>query len=120
MVKASITYDITTPESAEEGCTAEHGWWMPGGWEHALEDDDGYHDDVLEAAQKGDFDLEIGEAIRAAIDHGCIEVQNNGKSLSAYSLGENQDMHTGGYTRHCLHIDGCSEGSIKRIERLLK
>lgn len=31
-----VTYDITTPESAENGEAAESGFVEPGGWRHAL------------------------------------------------------------------------------------
>ena len=39
-IKVQITYDVTTPESAEDGDTADHGFYGPGGWKFSIADDD--------------------------------------------------------------------------------
>lgn len=39
-IKVSITYDVTTPESAEHGDTADHGFYGPGGWKYSIADED--------------------------------------------------------------------------------
>lgn len=39
-IKVSITYDVTTPESAEHGDHADHGFCGPGGWKYSIADDD--------------------------------------------------------------------------------
>ena len=39
-IEISITYDVTTPESAEHGDTADNGFYGPGGWKYSIADDD--------------------------------------------------------------------------------
>lgn len=36
MIIVSITYDVTTPESAEHGDTADHGFYGPGGHKYSI------------------------------------------------------------------------------------
>jgi len=122
--KASITYEVITDESAENGDMAEHGWWLPGGWEHPLEDTDGWHDDVLAEAQAGEFDLEVGRAVRAAVELGAIhEIQILGDGLSARSVDAPCDracIEDGEHRFYWLHVKGCSPGTLARIARVLR
>ena len=39
-IKVSITYSVTTPESAEHGDNADHGFYGPGGWKYSIADED--------------------------------------------------------------------------------
>lgn len=122
MNRASITYSVTTHESAENGDHAEHGWWLPGGWEFPLADEKGDHPEVLAEARAGEFDLTIGDAIRAAIGLGAVhEVQVEHDGLSARSVDPPCDrafIEDGESRTYTLHIK-CSKGSAKRIARLL-
>jgi len=38
MIKIQMTYDRTSPESAEHGDFSDHGWYEPGGWYYSLRD----------------------------------------------------------------------------------
>jgi hypothetical protein len=121
-MKARITYNITTEESAIEGCYSEHGWWMPGGYEYPLEDEDGYHEDILSNAKNGDFDLDFGDAIYYAKELNCTDISMNGKGLSITSEDAPIDrdyLEKGKVRQYTVHID-CSEGSAKRIAKLFK
>jgi len=91
-MKASITYTVTTRESAEHGDYAESGWYMPGDREYPLEDSEGRHESVLSEARAGDFDLEIDEAIREAQNLGAVhEIEINGSKVRAYSVDPPND-----------------------------
>ena len=122
--KASICYEIITHESAEEGDFAEHGWLDSGGTEWPLRDDEGDHPDILERARAGEFDQSVGEAIAHAIQLGATsEVSVNGDCLSARSVDAPLDWEniTCGESRYySLHIEGCTEGTLARIARVLK
>jgi hypothetical protein len=41
-IAIQITYDVTTHESAEEGDTADNGFYGPGGWKYSISDDSFY------------------------------------------------------------------------------
>ncbi len=113
--RASITYETTTPESAEHGDFAEHGWYMPGGWEYPLQDNDGHHEDVLDQARAGDFDMTIRDAIEAAKwMGGWIDC---GSWFSTCSPDE--DYQTGEDTYYSLHPEGVTPSTYRRIARLL-
>ncbi len=117
-MKASITYATTSEESAIAGDVESHGWWMPGGWEHALSDSEGYHEDVLDEAQSGEFDLELSDAINQAQGLGCSYVEINGKALSVSTQDADTSPHNGEETHYTLHISEVSEGSAQRIAKL--
>lgn len=117
-MKATITYEVITQESAEHGDVEEHGWWLPGGWEHALSDALGDHPELLREAQSGAFDLELGDAIRAALDLGCCEVSPGERSISVRSvdpLGDRRYMEDGEERFFTLHVNGISPGTVARI-----
>jgi hypothetical protein len=108
MVKLTFTYEVITPESAAEGCTAEHGWYMPGGYQHPLEDAEGRHNVILTAAIEGDFDhvMRASDALRTIrSEMGCLDyVQANGEHLSAWESDGRQDYTTGANERRSVHV----------------
>jgi len=120
MATASITYSVTTPESAENGEHAEHGWWLPGGWEHPLEDADGYHESVLEEAKAGDFDLSVEDAVEAAISLGAVhEIQVDGTYLSARSVDaplDRANIEDGESRYYTLHVEDASPEELQSIK----
>ena len=116
--KAGFCYDIVTTESAEIGDTAEHGWILPGMWTFPLYDDDGHHNDVLDQAQAGDFDIDdLGEAIRFAESLGISE-----DCGTCFSTSDSQirDYSTDEHWSYSMHIDGVTPSTYRRIARLLR
>jgi hypothetical protein len=121
---ATITYEITTPESAEDGDVAEHGFWTPGGWEHVIEDATGSNAVTLAEARDGEYDLTIGTALRAALELGAVhEIERHPRGLSARSIDPAQDrsfFENGESRTYALHVKGVSAGTAARITRVLK
>ena len=86
-MKATIAYSVSTHESVENGDVEEHGFWLPGGWEHPLNDSRGDHPEVLVEARAGAFDIPWRDALRHAIELGAThEIQINGSEVSALSV----------------------------------
>lgn len=121
---ARIGYTVTTPESVEYGDYAEYGWWLPGGWEYPLRDSKGQHPDILERGHAGEFDLTVGEGIRAALDLGATqEIQLVGGTISSRSINpltDRANIERGESRYYVLHITGVSAGTLARIKRLLE
>lgn len=124
----SFTYQCTTPESVEQGDLSEHGWFLPySGFCNPLEDESGYHEAVLQAAQRGEYDVSLSEALSEAQDLGCTECYHThthpdtGRvSFSVYtSEWQDTDFRTGEKISHCLHVKGVSPGTAARILRYL-
>jgi len=115
-MKITFCYSVVTPESAAEGDTAEHGWIMPGMWKYPLEDSEGYHEDTLEDAKHGDFDLEdLEDAIRFAESLGICSDDGSG----FYSVDPDIDYQTGGETTYSMHVEGVTDATYQRIARLI-
>ena len=115
-MRVSFTYEVITPESAGYGEAAEHGWIMPGHWEYPLQDDDGYHREVIDQAQRGDFDItDLSEAVSFAQSLGiCCDT---GGWLE--SIDPDRDYTTGAETRYAMHIEGVTPSTANRIARLV-
>ena len=115
-IKASFCYQTVTHESAEQGDYSEQGWITPGMWEFPLQDDNGHHNDVLEQAQSGDFDVtNLSEIVSFAQSLGISE--NSGNWLS--SVDPDIDYQTGEDTTYSLHIEGVTPATYNRIARLI-
>ena len=120
---ACITYSVTTHESAENGEHAEHGWWLPGGWEHALETVHGHNDDVLAEAKAGEFDLPLKEAIEHALDLGCTQGEAHLTSLSVSSVDPPCDrafLEDGESRHYTLHVDNLTPLRMRLVKSYLK
>lgn len=107
-MKATITYSVTTEESAQDGDHAEHGWWV-GGYEYALQDEDGYHENRIAEARAGDFDLDWRDAIQSAFNLGAThEIEVNGSEVSSRSVDPPCDrafFEDGESREYTLHIE---------------
>lgn len=109
--RAWITYDLISPESAEEGDVEERGYYAPGGWTFP---DPGY---TGERAREfgADNALSVDEVLRWAQDRGPW----HGERGTYYDEGDpDTDYSTGEETRYAVHFE-VSPGTLKRIERLL-
>ena len=99
----TVTYSIVTPESAEHGDDAEHGFAAPGGWHFAIET----------CGSIEDNGLTLREAVGMM---GCVEdcgrwfVETDGR----------EDYKTGAVTTYSLHPPrNITESSYRRLARLL-
>jgi hypothetical protein len=117
-MKASFTYQTVTQESAERGDYSEHGWVLPGMWKYALQDEDGYHENVLDEAKRGEFDLTgLGEIVSFAQSLGVC----TGEGADwFYSVDDDMDYETGERTQYCLHLEGVTPATETRILRLIQ
>ena len=118
MPTISYTYDVVTPESAEQGDTADHGFCEPGGWEYSL----------LDPATEADVDAHpecywvpvskrsVREGIAAACDWGCVEDNGDG---SFYSVDPDVDYSTGESRSHAVHFNGFTPATLGRISRAI-
>ena len=117
-MKASFTYQTVTPESAERGDYSEHGWILPGMQKFALQDDEGQHDDVLDEARRGIFDLtDLGEIVSFAQSLGI----DTGEGADwFYSTDPDVDYETGEDTTYCLHFEDVTPATKTRIFHLIQ
>ena len=111
-VTYTMTYDKVTPESAEEGCFSESGFYMPGGWEYPT-DDAPTGPAFLEWCQRmGPFEIE--GTVREVLDTIRGWEDNGGGSF--YEVDADIDYTTGEETRRALHL----HASARNIERIRK
>ena len=105
-ITIDFTFQTTTPESAEHGDFAEHGFITPGLWKYTVED---YERTVWK----------LGD-LRGLIDFarslGICETEG---ASWAYSVGSDIDYSTGEETTYAMHIDGMTVSTKDRIYRLL-
>jgi hypothetical protein len=121
--KFCITYEIVTPESAEDGEFAEIGWYGPGGWTYPLSDTDPERQARLVEARSGDFDLSLRDAFKSALRLGVAgggwNEWSDGLGFACYTSSDDVSARDGSVTRYCLHGSHLSAGSVARIRRLL-
>jgi hypothetical protein len=103
-VKLSYTYDIVTPESAEDGDVAECGFYQPGGWQFPLPE---YGGAPLDESPEPE-EMTARQALREIRDNvGYIDhVQEHGDSLDIYPADGSQDYEDGSETRIMAHVRG--------------
>ena len=101
-----VTYEIVTPESAEDGDAAERGYAMPHGWQFELS--------TMTPADVAACALDL----RSAVDMlGCVE--DSGRWFS--EINSRPDYATGAETRFDLHPPcNITPASYARLRRLLK
>jgi hypothetical protein len=103
----SVTYEITTPESAEAGDAAEAGFASSGGWKH----DDRALMDLRSAISN------CGYYPRAARP-GCGGFEDCGRWFA--TLDADQNYRTGEETRYALHPPAdITPASYARLRRYL-
>jgi hypothetical protein len=98
-----ITYEIVTPESAEHGDCAEHGFVQPGGWRHPI--------DTVEMDRDRDalsFDLRSAINMIGYVENaGSWFVETDGRanhrdgSNTRYSLHPPKTITASSYARLC-------------------
>ena len=118
----AYTYDIVTPESAEQGDVSEAGFCDFGGWEYPngvphIELDQKQHPELYWVpVGPGDKQRSIGDGIEAARSWCCTE--NNGDG-SFYSVQPDPNYLTGESTTRAVHFNGFTPSTLGRIARLI-
>lgn len=131
----SFTYDVVTPESAEEGDTDEAGFCDSDGAPTLLVKENGRHLDVDLRKAPPDIAWEragdLRTVVRAARDLGCVETGDPWQSgadisermpkaqFTAYGHGE-ANWRTGASMSYAFHVSGVTLSTAKRIARLLR
>jgi hypothetical protein len=118
-MRAWITYDIITEESAIIGDAAERGYYAPGGWTFP-QDFNMYGE---EAAKFRDNNaLTFHEVMRWAMERGGRWLGQNGTYYLEPNNDEFEETEDGnsGNISYAIHFDdNISNGSLRRIERML-
>lgn len=118
MIKVRWTYSVVTQESAEQGECSEHGFYEPGGWRWPLEDENGYHKEVLEDAQKGEFDVFYDDLRSLISDAEDLGVAFHDDADRACNIDPDIDYRTGESTTYNLHIS--NERQRHHVAKVLK
>ena len=107
----AITYDIVTPESAEEGDVAERGWVQKYEplkvYEYDYEDEDESESDVL-----------VRRMATILRHEGADDREYNNDGLTYVT--RNEDYRTGEVETHYYHLDGWTPSQIAQIKRLVR
>jgi hypothetical protein len=113
MIEIGFTYEVITPESAEQGDVAERGGYEPGGWKFADEyEPKPWHPGTLR------------DAIKSARNLGISEPSQWPAFISAHgwfsSADPDPDYRTGENTYYSLHVSGVTVATLNRIRRILQ
>lgn len=102
-----VTYDIVTPESAENGEADRGGYVTPGNWHFEV-----WPEDTVEKTE--DIELTLKEAL-SLVSAGCME--DSGSWFT--EVDSDQDYKTGEYETRSLHVpDNITQSSYDRIKRI--
>jgi hypothetical protein len=112
-MKAFLTYQTVTPESAAQGDFDDQGWVVPGLGEFSC-------DDVLEEIKADDSDYvvarTVAELVSVAESFGCLFWPD---AEWAYSIDPVTDYATGEEKTYSLHVEDVTPPTYRRIVRLL-
>lgn len=133
MATASVTFETVTPESCEQGDFDDHGWIAPNEYRVSLGGrctSEKRYSKRVRMSQRGRYDWTVAAAVRFILDKARyvqsevnVDVQTwrPGRSwvvivtLERSQEDESSDESVG----YGLHIDGLSQGTADRLERLL-
>ena len=110
------TYDIVTEESAANSETAEHGFYMPGGWTYPIPDGltgeafDTWCEETGPFAEPYDEDDYTGDRSDHLIERGIAQ------ALLHDGMDETEDGEAGCMTRRA-HVAGCDAGKVLALAK---
>jgi hypothetical protein len=131
MAVASVTFETVTPESCEQGDFANHGWVAPNEFNVSLGGrcmSEKRYAKRVRMAQRGRYDWTVGAAIRFILgkaEHVQSEVDVDicmgapGWRVSVTVERSQEDESRAESVGYGLRIDGVSQGTADRLERLL-
>jgi hypothetical protein len=115
MIKIQITYEKITPESAEQGSVADHGFAEPGGWEYSIADqafearcaEVGREQALKEARPEPEEFATINDAVRFLLDNGPLESSSSVLDEHTWlsQIDPGLDYATGEETRLSFHLE---------------
>jgi len=123
MITFAFTYQIVTPESAENGDFDDHGFVVDG-HEFSLNNEK-IADDILNE-NPDDYHTQwklgtLEEVIRIARNYGISEPSDSTIQCGTwfYSVDPDINYRTGEDTTYSFHVDGVTRSTLRRIHRLL-
>jgi hypothetical protein len=126
-MRATVTYETVTEESAEHGDWADYGWIAPNEYRVSLNNAGRNYGKRVRMAQRGRYDwTDLGDAIRFILEKARSEVDVDvhtwepGRSWVVRVECERtvEDECRSESVGYSLHIHGLSKGSAERLERL--
>lgn len=109
MITIDFTYQVITPESAEHGDIAEHGFMTPGMWTYPMD-----------AAGKCDYERNVwslGDLSGLISFAQSLGICSDGDSF--YSVDPDFNYTDGSETTYGMHLSGCTASTESRIHQLL-
>lgn len=126
-IKVSITYEVVSPESAEHGESADHGFYGPGGWRYSLVDDEfqslvsevGHTEAVRKMTPAPEEFEGVEEAIAFLSEYGPFEASCYPPQAGCWLTQADADIDysTGEETRLSFHLEGVSPEQHMEIVR---
>jgi hypothetical protein len=128
-IKIQMTYEVVTPESAEDGDFADHGFAEPGGWTYSIADESFEErcksvgrDQALKdmTPEPEEFDT-VAEAVEFLSHYGPFEAscyplcKSGGHDCWVTQADSDVDYSTGAETRLSFHLEGVSRETRLKI-----
>jgi len=122
-ITAQLTYDVYTQESAEDGGTADNGFYAAGGWQYSIADDAfeerckavGRQQALADMAPEPLVLADVAEAVALVEEYGASETDGGwGGKASFYQVDPSYDrayFERGEDTRICVHIK-CDDPAV--------
>jgi hypothetical protein len=130
MARATVTFETVTPESCEQGDFADHGWIAPNEHRVSLGNAGRSYMKRVHIAMRGRYDWTVADAVQFILDKARyvqsevdvdVRTWEPGRSwvltvTVERSQDDEGDAETVGYG---LQIEGLSQGTADRLERVL-
>lgn len=123
MIAIAFTYETITPESAENGETADRGFYDLHGWRYSMNNPKTHKDikknpeDYANVWEPG----KLKDALKSAKSLGIYQPSDSNVQQHTWFSSVDPDINfrTGEQTLYNLHINGVTASTKKRIARLL-
>lgn len=132
MARASVTFETVTPESAEHGDSADHGWVAPNEYRVSLGGrcTEKRYSKRVRMSQRDRYDWSIGDAVRfilgkaeyvrSVVDVDCHTWEAGRSWVVDVTVERSQeDESSAESVGYGMRITGLSQGTADRLERLL-
>jgi hypothetical protein len=127
-IKIQMCYETVTPESAEVGDLADHGFAEPGGWRYSIADEsfrgrckrDGQEKALADMAPAPMEFSTVGEAVSELRRHGPFESSSWPEAApDAYLIGpvveDSSYYEKGESTRYSFHIEADDPNTVVEV-----
>lgn len=126
-IKITITYETVTTESAEDGDSADHGFYGPGGWRHSIADgtfenmikEFGHAEAVRRITPEPESFDDVDGAVKFLKGYGPFETSIYPPQPGCWLIQSDADVDysTGEETRLSFHLEGASPEQHMEIVR---